>query len=128
MIIAEREVKNMIDGLSSYYSNLYTSGMSNNAVSSNTSANVLEDALNSTELSKATDDELMDVCKSFESYFVEQVLKAAKKTVLSEDEEEGDYIQYFGDTLVQEYSDIISDKGNLGIAQMLYDSMKRNGA
>lgn len=128
MIIAESEVNSMIDGLSSYYSNLYTSEMSTDTVSANTSANALENTLSNTDLGTATDDELMDVCKSFESYFVEQVLKEAKKTVLSDEEEEGDYMQYFGDTLVQEYSDIISDNGNLGIAQMLYDSMKRNGA
>lgn len=118
----------MIDGLSSYYSNLYTSGMNTGAVNSNASANALENTLSNSDLSTATDDELMDVCKSFESYFVEQVLKEAKKTVLSDDEEEGDYMQYFGDILVQEYSDMLSDNGNLGIAQMLYDSMKRNGA
>lgn len=118
----------MINGLSSYYSDLYTSGISADTVSSNTSANALEDTLSNTDLSTATDDELMDVCKSFESYFVEQVLKEAKKTVLSDDEEEGEYMQYFGDILVQEYSDLLSDNGNLGIAQMLYDSMKRNGA
>lgn len=117
----------MVNGLSVYNSNLYSQGIGADVVSNNTSAEALESTLSSTDLSAATDDELMDVCKSFESYFVEQVLKEAKKTVMS-DEEEGDYMQYFGDILVQEYSDILSDNGNLGIAQMLYDSMKRNGA
>lgn len=118
----------MIDGISSYYGTMYTSGLNTDTVTNNTSAVALEDTLSSTDLSSATDEELMDVCKSFESYFVEQVLKEAKKTVLSDEDEEGDYLQYFGDIMVQEYSDILSDNGNLGIAQMLYESMKRNGA
>ena len=125
MIIAESEVNSMIDGLSSYYSNLYTSGMSTDAVSANTSANALENTLSNTDLGTATDDELMDVCKSFESYFVEQVLKEAKKTVLSDEEEEGDYMQYFGDTLVQEYAKMLTDQGSIGLAKDLYESMKR---
>ena len=35
----------------------------------------LSDKLTSTDFSQASDDELMSVCKDFESYFVEQMLK-----------------------------------------------------
>lgn len=116
----------LISGVSGYGSgSLYefqTSG-----VSSSTSAKALENTLQNADLDQASDEELMDVCKSFESYFVEQVLKEAKNMVKSEDEE-SQYLQYFGDTLVQEYADMITDQGDLGIAQTLYDSMKRNGA
>lgn len=35
----------------------------------NQTASKLQDKLNSSDYSKATDDELMDACKQFESYF-----------------------------------------------------------
>ncbi len=84
----------------------------------------IEDTLNK-NLKNASDDELMDVCKSFESYMVEQMFKEMKKSVGSE-EEESPYVSYFGDTLYQKYADDIVDNGGMGIAQMLYESMKRN--
>lgn len=88
-----------------------------------TKANELKSSLANVE--NATDDELMQVCKDFESYLVEQVFKAMKKTVQSSDEE-NEYMQYFGDTLYQEYAGSVASKGDLGIAQTLYESMKRN--
>ena len=107
------------------YSSTY--GTDINQISNNTSANALQSTLKDSNLKNATDDELMDVCKSFESYFIEQIMKEAKKTIKSEEEEENSYMQYFGDTLIQEYAEIVSDQSNLGIAQSLYESMKRNG-
>lgn len=82
----------------------------------------LEQTLNS-GIEDSTDEELMEACKSFESYFVEQVFKEMRKTVQSSDENE--YTEYFGDMLYQEYSDNIVESESLGIAQMLYESMKR---
>lgn len=76
-------------------------------------------------LENATDEELMDVCKSFEAYFVEQMFKEMKKAVPSSDEE-SPYVSYFGDTLYKEYADNVVETGGMGIAQMLYESMKRN--
>lgn len=76
-------------------------------------------------LDNASDKELMDVCKSFESYFVEQMFKEMKKTVPTTDEE-SPYVSYFGDMLYEEYADDLIESGGMGIAQMLYESMKRN--
>ena len=87
-------------------------------------ANELKASLANVE--NATDEELMQVCKDFESYLVEQVFKSMEKTVQRSDEEENEYMQYFGDNLYQEYASNIADKGDLGIAQTLYESMKRN--
>lgn len=115
-----------IAGITGYDVNSILGYGQTNAVSNNTAAQALSSALDTDHLQNSTDEELMDVCKSFESYFVEQVMKEAKKMVQSE-EEENQYIEYFGDTLLQEYSDTITNQGSLGIAQMLYDSMKRNG-
>ena len=68
----------------------------------------------------------MNVCKSFESYFVQKIIQQAEETVKSDDEEEGEYLKYFGDTLTQAYADAITDSGEIGLAQQLYDSMKQN--
>ena len=116
-----------ISGMSGYmdYSSVFTSQLSTTGKS--TAADALESTLSQTKLENSTDEELMDVCKSFEAYFVEQVMKEAKKTIKFDDEEENKYIEFFGDTMYQEYAGMIADRGDLGIAKMLYDSMKRNG-
>lgn len=75
-------------------------------------------------LENSTDEELMDVCKSFEAYFVEQMFKEMKKTV-PQSTLSNEYMDYFGDMLYQEYAEDVTDRGDLGIAQMLYESMKR---
>lgn len=93
-----------------------------NTLDTSSSTNKLESSL-SGDLSNASDDQLMDVCKSFESYFVEQVIKEMKKTVSSEDE--GDYVEMFGDTMMSEYASLVTEQADLGIAQTLYESMKR---
>lgn len=104
----------------------YSSVYGTQTTTGSTSATALESTLNNTNLDIATDEELMEVCKSFEAYFVEQVMKEAKKMVQSEEEEENTYMQYFGDTLVQEYSDMIADTGGLGIAEDMYQAIRRN--
>ena len=86
------------------------------------SASSVESSINSIN-DESTDDELMEACKSFESYFVQKIIEEAKKTVDSE-EDEGEYMQYFGDMLNQTYADTISENGDLGLAQQLYDSVK----
>ncbi|MDF2588806.1 MAG: hypothetical protein K0S41_2647 [Anaerocolumna sp.] len=104
-----------------------TSPYANIASKLNTSdkTNKLESKLNSNNIDNATDQELMDVCKSFESYFVEQLFKEMRKTV-PETEEKNEYLNQFEDMLYQEYAENVTDSGNMGIAQMLYESMKRN--
>lgn len=85
--------------------------------------NSLEEKLKS---SPGTDEELMEVCKSFESYMLEQVIKGMEKTI-PDDEEKNPYKDMFGDLLYQEYSKSATENQELGLAQMLYESMKRNG-
>ncbi|MDO5293285.1 MAG: rod-binding protein [bacterium] len=103
-----------IDSNSLY--SLYGTGTTSSSTSK------LEATLDS-NLTTSNDEELMEACKSFETYFVEQVFKEMKKTVQSSDENE--YTEYFGDMLYQQYAEAASEQGNLGIAQMLYESMKR---
>lgn len=78
-------------------------------------------------ISSSTDDEkLMEVCKGFESYFVQKVIEQAKTSLVGKDEEEeGEYMQYFGDILNEQYANAIVESGGTGLAQQLYESMKR---
>lgn len=103
----------------SQYSDLYNENK--------TSGSKLKTTLESTDYSTSTDDEIMDACKQFEAYFVEQVFKAMEKMVPKSEESEGDYMKYFGDTLYQEYAKSATETGDgFGIAKSLYEQMKRN--
>lgn len=128
----------IIGGLNSAYTN--------NSVGTTSSA--LQDKLNNSDLSKATDDELMEVCKDFEAYFVEQMMKAMVKmskidgdtdddnmysSLFGLSEDSGSYMNtmanYFGGNMVTELSKTVTEAQGgqgLGIAKMLYEQMKRN--
>lgn len=86
----------------------------------------LSSSLDSIEKGTATDEELMEACKDFETYLVEQVIKNTKSAMLDDEDSEGEYMKMFGDTLNQSYAEMITETADLGIAQMLYESMKRN--
>ena len=47
----------------------------------NQTASKLQNQLNGSDYTKATDDELMDACKQFEAYFLEQMFKEMMKTI-----------------------------------------------
>lgn len=76
--------------------------------------------------SEAEDEQLMEACKSFEAYLVERMISAMEKTVPKNEENKNDYKSYFGDMLYQEYAQQITESGELGIAQQLYEAMKLN--
>lgn len=111
-----------IDGVSLLNSNTY------NTVSSNTSTSSLESKLN-TNLTESSEDELMEVCKEFESYFTEQVFKQMQKMIPESEEtssSSSSLMDYCKDGLVQEYASMSSESGGVGLAQTLYEQMKRN--
>ena len=99
-----------------------------NQTTSDKSSQKLQSSLTS-DYSKATDDELMNVCKEFESYFIEQMFKEMQKSVPKSefsDSSTNNLVDYFKSSLVQEYAKNASDQGNYGLAQNLYEQMKRN--
>ena len=128
-----------ITGLSSKnYSDVYDS-----------KAGSLTNKLTDTDYSKASDDELMSVCKDFESYFVEQMLKSMEKMAkIDSDDDSSTSLfnsmasiggesdsamstlgSYFGDEMIKNYAELFTESDNgkgLGIAQTLYQQMKRN--
>ena len=86
----------------------------------------LQNKLTGINSDSATDEEMMEVCKEFESYLVEKVFDRMKDALTDSEEEESDYLNYFGDMMYQEYAKVITENGELGLAQQLYESMKRN--
>ena len=130
---------NGITGLDNIYNNNYTTKKTDS----------LENKLNSSDLSSATDDELMSVCKDFESYFVEQMLKSMEKMskIDSDDDDNSSLFSsmagitgtsdsgmstlssYFGGEMLSQLADSITESNGgkgLGLAQTLYEQMKRN--
>ena len=78
----------------------------------------------------STDDELMDVCKQFESYMLEQVFKHMDKTVIrnndGKDASTENLVDYFRSQTIQELASQSTEKQGLGIAQQLYEQLRRN--
>ncbi len=78
----------------------------------------------------STDDELMDVCKQFESYMLEQVFKHMDKTVMRNDDGKDasteNLVDYFRSQSIQELASQSTEKQGLGIAQQLYEQLRRN--
>ena len=108
-----------VDSLGNYYSY----GMNTSSTSK------LEETLSS-DFSTATDDELMEVCKDFEAYFTEQLFKAMQKMVPESDDDVSASTKqlqdYYKEQMMQSYAEQSVEGGGLGIAQMLYEQMKRN--
>ena len=93
----------------------------------------LQKSISGRDYSQASDDELMEVCKEFEAYFVEQIFKEMEKTIPESESGLGlglgssnQLVDYFKDNMIQELSKEAADQQQLGLAQMLYEQMKRN--
>lgn len=128
-----------ISGLnSSYLNGTYT----------NSTTSALESTLNNKDLSTSSSDELMEVCKDFEEYFAEQMVKSMLKMAkVDSSDDDNSYASifglssdssdsgmstmssYFGDQMVSKLSEALCSTENssgLGLAQTLYNQMKRN--
>lgn len=105
------------------------SGMYSDIISANSqSASKLENKLNG-NINKATDDELMDACKEFEAYFLEQMFKAMMKTVPKNEDMSGStstMVDFYKDEMMRELAADSTETNSLGLAQTLYEQMKRN--
>jgi len=108
---------------SSYYSDYYSQ-------TSNASSKALEGTLGNIS-DQVTNEELMDACKEFEAYFLEQVYKGMEKTIMKAEDDNSStssqYMDYFGDMQTQEYAKSAANQGDgIGLATQLYEQMKRN--
>ena len=82
-------------------------------------------------ISIASEPPTVTITSEFESYFTEQVFNAMIETttVFSDDDEDGyasKMVDYFKDFAVQELCDQVTDGEGIGIANTLYEQMKRN--
>ena len=79
--------------------------------------------------SGTSDEELMDACREFEAYFVEQVFNAMLKTTEVFSDKEDSYaskmVDYFKDGAIQQLCSQVSDGDGIGLAKTLYEQMKR---
>ena len=108
-----------ISSISSMYNDIYSSASSQ-------STSKLESQLDK-DYTSSTDDELMDACKQFEAYFLEQVFKQMMKTIPESEESSGansTLVDYFKDNMIQELATQSTETNSLGLAQMLYEQMK----
>ena len=110
------------NGVSSAYANY---------ISSQATSSKLDGQIRKKDYTQSSDDELLAVCKEFESYFMEQVFNSMLETtkVFSDDDENGyasKMVDYFKDFAVQELCGQVTSGNGIGIANTLYEQMKRN--
>lgn len=112
-----------INGLNTDYTNY---------LSQSSAASAKMDQIKNKDYANATDEELMDACKQFEEYFVEMTLKEVFKTVdlfgmgESSSGAMSTSKDLMKDSVVQKFAEKITEESNFGLAQQLYESMKRN--
>lgn len=109
-----------MDGLASYYMN---------SASNASNASSIEKKVGNKDLSNASDDGLMDVCKQFEAYFVEQMFKAMEATVPESESSDAGMTtmkDYYKEQIIQQYASDATQGDGFGLAQTLYEQMKRN--
>lgn len=110
--------------------NAYSEYIENQA--KNSSANSLKATVINKDFSNSTDEEMMEACKEFESYFLEQVFKEMEKSVDifkdKDDQSAGSttMLDYFKDQAIQKISAMNTEQNSLGLAQTLFEQMKRN--
>ena len=103
----------------------YASQVASNAVSEQATAGLKRD------YSNASDAELMNACKKFEEYFVEQVIKGAQRTTVldgfaSESGSMASMKSMIRDSYAQELAKMMSDQNSVGLAQKMFDQMKKS--
>lgn len=111
-----------LNGLSSVYGDMVTQAAKDATVDK------FKETTNK-DYTNATDEELMDACKQFEAYFLEQVFKEMIKTLpVSEDKDRSttNLVDFFKDNTVTELAKQSTETNSLGLAQQLYEQMKRN--
>lgn len=97
-----------------------------------TANDAVSDRLSEQVQSAQSDEQMLDACKQFESYLVQQMFKSMQesaKVFSDEDEDDNstDYVNMFQDNYLGTIAEQMVNSGQgLGIAEQLYDSMKAN--
>ena len=115
-----------VSGITSMLSQTGATNATNQA--STAKSNSLKNSVNGLS-SNSSDEELMDVLKDFESYFIEQMIKQMKETFTSDDEESSMASQYtdtFMDYAIEDIADMLLEEVGGNMTQQLFEQMKRN--
>lgn len=104
----------------------YSSYLSSQAASSK-----LDSRIKTKDYTESSDEELLNACKEFESYFMEQIYKEMEKTVdvfkADEDTDPNDsLVDFFQDSAIQDLASTSTEREGTGLAQTLFEQMKRN--
>ncbi len=90
----------------------------------------LKEDLSRVSKNQASDEELMDACKQFEAYFMEQIYKQMVKSVEAINGESTDpqssLVSFFRDSTLSDIAKTSVDTQGGSLANTLYESMKRN--
>lgn len=112
-----------IGNIASMYSDRYSTA-------ANQTANNLQNKLKGADYANASEAELMDACKQFEAYFVEQMYKGMMKTIPGQEGTShytSTMMDFYKDRMIQSMAEETANQGSgLGLAQMLFEQMKRN--
>ena len=84
--------------------------------------------LNNSDVSKFNSDkklkELKEISNQFESIFINQILKQARKNKIENGLFDSEAISTFNSMIDEQYSEILSKKTNFGIAEALFNQFK----
>lgn len=115
-----------VSGITSMLSQTGATNATNNASTAKTDS--LKNSVNGLS-SNSSDEELMEVLKDFESYFIEQMIKQMKETFTDDDEESSMASQYtdtFMDYAIEDIADMLLEEVGGNMTQQLFEQMKRN--
>ena len=115
-----------VSGITSMLSQTGATNATNNASTAKTDS--LKNSVNGLS-SNSSDEELMEVLKDFESYFIEQMIKQMKETFTDEDEESSMASQNtdtFMDYAIEDIADMLLEEVGGNMTQQLFEQMKRN--
>lgn len=115
-----------VTGITSMLNQTTSTNAANSA--STAKADSLKDSVSSLS-SDSTEEELLEVLKDFESYFIEQMIKQMKETFTDDDEESSVASQYtdtFMDYAIEDVADMLLEEVGGSMTQKLFEQMKRN--
>lgn len=111
-----------LDGISSLVDTTQTTAAANQATKISNAAKGIS--------SDTTEEELLEVCKDFTSYFVEEIMKEVKENMTMEEEDTDASLQtltdFHMDSAIETMADEVVDEIGESFTQQLYEQMKRN--
>ena len=98
---------------------------------STTANDAISERLTSNVQQAETDEEMLDACKQFEAYMIQQMFKTMEESAKvfsdEEDDDSSDYVNMFQDNYLSTIAEQMVNSGQgLGIAEQLYESMQNN--